>query len=49
MNLCRRYEGVAACGVDPATLIPLLEEAADRLGKAKSGVKDVIFEERAAS
>ena len=48
MNLCRRYEGVAVSGLDPATLIPLLEEAADRLGKAKSGVKDVIFEERAA-
>ncbi len=49
MNLCRRHEGVAVSGLDPATLIPLLEEAADRLGKAKSGVKDVIFEERAAS
>ena len=49
INLCRRYEGVAVSGLDPATLIPLLEEAADRLGKAKSGGKDVIFEERAAS
>ncbi len=36
-NLCRRYEGVAACGIEPRTLIPLIEAASDRLGEIRQG------------
>ena len=34
-NLCRRYDGVSVSGTDPKTLVPLIEEAAARLGKIK--------------
>ncbi|MEK6710783.1 MAG: GTPase HflX [Nitrospinota bacterium] len=30
-NLCRRYGGIAVSGLDPRSLIPLIEEAAERL------------------
>ncbi|MBI2131792.1 MAG: GTPase HflX [Candidatus Tectomicrobia bacterium] len=30
-NLCRRYAGIAVSGLDPRSLIPLIEEASERL------------------
>ncbi len=34
-NLCRRYDGVSVSGIDPKTLVALIEEASARLGKIK--------------
>ena len=30
-NLCRRYDGIAVSGLDPQSLVPLIEEASERL------------------
>jgi len=32
-NLCRRHNGVGVSGIDPKSLIPLIEEASKRLGE----------------
>jgi len=46
-NLCRRYEGIAVSGLDPQSLVPLVEEAAERLGDLR-GEEEERDLERAA-
>ena len=34
-NLCRRHGGIAVSGLDPLSLIPLIEEASERLSELR--------------
>ena len=46
-NLCRRYDGVGVSGIDPGTLLPLIEKAAGRLIKIRGLEEKTEFDHAA--